>query len=250
MSKLVLVKKIILIFLTLAILSVTVYAWAYINNKVKIDGVQVKPSASEGIYISKSENGSFSAVVTASATNSKSLKAVSTANLVDWFVPANSLNISSGGAYTSDFMEIEEGRASEYYFRETFYVKSTEGNGGLKVTGINVKNPDGTAPDKNISKALRVGIKIGSRGEAFIFAPVDGYDSGYSAVVDGYGSASSQNIVKMLNTEVIPAMQANEANMITVFVWYEGQDSNYNAANLADSEDLVISIEFDAIPQN
>ena len=241
-------KKIVLIILTLAVLSVTVYAWAYVNNKVKIDGVQVKPSGSEGLYISNNENGSFSAIVTASTSTARALSAVSTADLVNWYIPANSLNRTESGAYSSEFVSIDSATASEYYFSENFYVKSTEGTGGLKITGITVKNPDGTAPDENISSALRVGIRTSSH-KVFIFAPVEGYDSACSVIGEG-GNATYQNIKASSNTTVINAMQANEVNTLTVFVWYEGQDSNYNVNNLYNPEELVISIDFTVLPLN
>lgn len=237
-------KKILLVILILAVGSVSVYAWAYINNRIDINGVQVKPSGTEGLYIAKSGESSFSVTVNASTESAQTLSAVSTADLNNWYIPENTGTITENGDYNSTFVLINNSNKSDYYYSERFDIQTTEGLASLKVSGITVTDAEGNTPSENISKALRVGIKTNTSSSAYIFAPVDGYDD---CEVIGQDGAKVSQTIKNVGTTVMSPVGAGDTYTITIFVWYEGQDGNYNMENLYNPEDLIISIEFTGV---
>ena len=239
-------KKILLVILSLIILTVSAYAWAYVSGNIDIDGIKVQPSGSSGLFISKSGTKTFSATVNASTTSSKSLSGVSTSDLKNWYIPENSNSISSSGSYDSTYELIESSNASDYYYSESFDIKTTEGLAGLKISNITITTSDGGAPTKKISKSLRIGILTNSSTNAYIYAPVSGYDEN-CVYVNGTSSTTSISFATVGTTQILSPVAAGDTYTITVFVWYEGQDKNYTTENLNDSEALVINIEFSGV---
>lgn len=242
-------SKVIISILIMAVMAVSIYAWANVNEKISVNQIQVKPSTPQGLYISKSGSGSeFTVEVAAKTTSAATLSAVSTTDLINWYVPDNMADINGNGGYDSAYTKLTSDFSS-YYYSESFKVKSSEVLLDLKVTEIVVKDKEGNAPSKDISKALRVGIKTNtSSGNVLIFAPVDGYDSNCMPV---YESGKMSVMYAGNGSKVIKnSMQANTEYTIEIYVWYEGEDSNYTLNNLYSAEELTISISFSGTPNS
>ena len=232
-------SKAILVILALVVFAVSAYAWSFVQNSVDINGIKVQPSdSSSGIAISKSGEDSFSVQVSASTVSAQTLSAVSTYDLESWFTPSNVYDVTAEGSYSGTYSTVSPQNASGYYYSESFKIKTSDNLAGLKVSDITVNTAG-----KNISKALRVGIKISGDSKSYIFAPVSGYDSDYAAVTDTSGGTNSVAL-KPVGSTIITPFLSETTYTVTVFVWYEGQDENYTAENLKDTEALEISIEF------
>ena len=232
-------SKAILVILALVIFAVSAYAWSFVQNSVDINGIKVQPSGSSGgIAISKSGEDSFSVQVGASTSSAQTLSAVSTYDLENWFTPSSVYDVTESGSYSGAYSTVSPQNASGYYYSESFKIKTSDNLAGLKVSDITINTAS-----KNISKALRVGIKVSGDSKSYIFAPVSGYDSDYAAVTDTSGGTNPVALKPVGSTIIAPFL--NEATYtVTVFVWYEGQDENYTAENLKDTEVLEISIKF------
>jgi len=229
-------------------LALTVYAWVEVINGVDISGIKVKPAESKGLKIKKTGDSSFSVVANASTVNAQSLSPVSTVDLVNWYVPSDVNQIGGNGSYNGDFVKINSGDASTYYYNESFSVKSSTAYiGGMRITGINVTDSSGRALSADISKAIRVGVKTNVMNESIkIFAPVSGYDASCQ-VVNGTNSKTEATYVEAPAKIISSAINTMDEYVIDVFVWYEGQDSNFTHGNLLNAEEIRIEIHFEGL---
>ncbi len=228
-------------------LALTVYAWVEVITGVNISGIKVKPTEGKGLKIQKTGDTSFSISAIASTASAQNLNSVSSADLVNWYVPYDEDKIESNGQYSNSFVKINSAEVSGYYYRESFTIKSTTPYlGGLKVTRIDVTNAQGQAVAAEISKAIRVGFKFNTGDAVKIFAPVSGADEQWQAV---NGENSTTEISALNAPAKISSfpITANDAFEVEVFVWYEGQDSHFTASNLANAEELCITIYFDGV---
>ena len=240
-------SRVILAILALTVFAVSAYAWSFVRNSVDINGIKVQPTGgSDGISISKSGENSFSAKVDASTASAVTLSAVSTYDLLNWYVPSNVYDVSAGGTYNGAYSAVETQNASKYYYSESFNIKTADNLESLIVNDITVNTAG-----KDISKALRVGIKVSGDGneKSYVFAPVSGYDDSYEAVSDTNGG-TLPIVMKSEGSAIINSFVSGVVYTVTVFVWYEGQDSNYTSENLNDVETLEIDIEFTGVAYN
>lgn len=136
----------------------------------------------------------------------------------------------------------------------------------VKVTATDSDDDESTARSTNLNKALRVGIKIGSK--MYIYAPVYGANTGSATyyvvtaitntdanedtvitaneqtitnvAVDGFAT----NRVTYTALETLPGMTGN-GEEVDVYVWFEGEDINCKSENLTASLDnLSVDITF------
>lgn len=227
------------------VLALTVYAWIEVITGVNISGINVKPTEGKGLKIKKVGDTSFSISATASTASAKNLNSVSTADLINWYVPYDDSKIGSDGSYADSFVKIDSAEAAEYYYSERFVIQSTQVYmGGLKVTAIEVTNAAGQPVSAEISKAIRIGFKFNTNSEIKMFAPVEGADTQLQ-VVNGENSTTEVSYLAAPAKVSGFPITANNEFEVEVFVWYEGQDSHFTAANLVNAEELRITVHFD-----
>lgn len=228
-------------------LALTVYAWVEVVTGVDISGIKVKPTESKGLKIQKEGDSSFSVSVNASTTTAQSLSPVSTADLANWYIPADNNKINSDGSYSESFVKIDAGEASSYYYNESFVLKSSVSYvGGLRISRIDVTDANGNAVLSDITKAVRVGIKTNLNESAKIFAPVAGSDESCRVA---NGTDSTVEVSYITNSAKVMSSPVDKSSdyVINVYVWYEGQDSNVTHENLLNAEEIRIKIYFEGI---
>lgn len=179
------------------------------------------------------------------------------------------------GAVESDPVSDADDKVIIYdYIKYVFTLKADmpeeEGNqfDHIYLNDLTIKNTASTPADpaENISKALRVAVV--SADETFIFAPCGG-DTEYealNAITDDSGvyadvTNNTTPVKKDASTEISESitvlsgvtedthdfgeLEAQEELEISVYVWYEGQDSECKSVNALVQEELNLSISFE-----
>ena len=161
-----------------------------------------------------------------------------------------------------------------YYLRNEFYLKSSGGNlviGGdgtkdyekLAIKDVTVTN---TAGSPALDASLRIGIKVGSANMVILapYAAAAGTGSGTGTITYALnGTANATTAYKGLITATAPAVTTYNANVdtgfvgtipasttntptvVSIYIWYEGEDVNCKSNNITASLDaLTVSVSF------
>lgn len=251
-KKILLSEAVIMIVIISIFLSVSVFAWISVITGVKIQNIQVTPAGAQALSIKNSStNSKFAFTVSPSSNSVSTLNPVSTYDTKKWYKPANVVSINENGTYSQSttFTPVSTTEAQNYYFHEEFIITSSSVMTSLRVSNITVKNADGSEPQSDYSKSLRVGIVIGSSSNPFIYAPVSGGNTSYEAIssVEDFVSTATVNTTSVGTGTLLQQIAADEQKTIHVYVWYEGQDTNCTTYALS-AETLSITIEFTAEP--
>ncbi len=223
---------ILMVIASLLILSIAAYAWVEVVEGINIRNIIVKPGGDSNIQI-KAQDGTFALSVDAKTKSAQGLNPVSTVDLKNWYIPNS---VDSSGKATS-FKKINSDEEGLYFYSEQFWINYTAtASTTVKLSSIVVDYDS----DDQTAKALRVGFLV--ENDVYIYAPVEGFDDNCESVIDGgykkivYNTYTSKNLNFILS-------KGGECG-VQVFVWYEGQDSNYTQANLANAGQVKITINF------
>lgn len=257
------------------------FAWFAANSQVTATGMQVQAQSEGGIEIAYSNaaatTGSYSTSATAGATAASSLAPISTLDTSAWYHASAALATASaaraetyetktltetaitGQAFGKLGGETVDAQTTNYYMHQTFNVRSTSSTS--KATGLTVKQVTVAGNSANMSKALRVAVKSGSK--VLIYDPIandtDAYavysghtGTGPSAVATKAGDvtcldATQPQLLAATATTEIPAKgSSNNGGVdVEVYIWFEGEDAELYSENFA-TEGLTITIDFTA----
>jgi len=214
-------------------------------------------SAANGVITSDWYHAS-AAVATASAAKAGTYAALQTV--------ATKCTFTNGAASGNGVLAYEDGvtdgkvHAGTYYVATTYQIAKTgAGAVDLKVQGVTVT---GSSTSANLNKSLRVAVACGSN--VVIYAPV-GYTAAVSykvctstagtpMVLANGTMPDSDNVTAMTSSttsSVIAATIGTEASptSVTVYIWYEGEDSNLFTNNAVSIDNLTIAVDFVATVQ-
>lgn len=233
-----LIPALCMLLVAAALLGTSTYAWFSMNETVTANSMSVKAATQAGIVISNAAGGAYSATAEAADKSVKSLTPGSTADLSTWYTSTSNdpAKANTGVAYTT-------ATENTNYVKYSFFIRSSAAE-ALAVESLDVTSVTVTSATQQLSKALRVGVKIGTT--TYIYAPVTGYTGSYS--VNGAAAAVKPlTSTTKSNFTTVTSLPANTANgqQVDVYVWYEGEDAACISNNLvADVETLAVSVVF------
>ncbi|MCR4889956.1 MAG: hypothetical protein K5979_12370 [Ruminococcus sp.] len=250
-----------------SMLATSTYAWFSMNTQVTAKGMQVKAKAEGGIVISNdAATPNWVQEADASYTTKAELFPISTADFSTWYhAKSTQADDAAAGqaasAYTQPVTTNPTGSgigtdatSNAYYLVDTFKIASsgeTLNKAGeaplLYINQVTATNPS----DQDLSKALRVGITVGSDTTKYIYAPlggtasykVGGSDSSTTPLTPVTGKNKATSISSIPSTSGTPIT-------VKVYVWYEGEDQNLKSSNASgvSLDDLSISVQFGTTP--
>ncbi|MDD6966293.1 MAG: hypothetical protein PUK18_02140 [Firmicutes bacterium] len=261
------------------------YAWFVQAGSVTAEGLHVNVKATGGLLIKfNGANDQWGVTATAhmeSDENMANLKPVSTHNLVNWATA----DAAQPGSFernddtykavtvTKNAKGTDLQAGTEYVIMKQFAIRAANATDvmGLKVSDVKItKTAGGTDNvEQQLNSSLRVALeyKVGSAGTftKYISAPVTTADrkgatsyNVYEVNTSGKGANTSADTThampfnQLLNYEMIdintPVPTTDEeAVIVNVYIWFEGQDPALFTNNVLADEDVNISIEFSCL---
>ena len=257
-------------------LASSTYAWFVNNSAVTATGMQVQAQTEGGIEIaysdSASSTGEYASSATTGATSAITLAPISTLNTSAWYhAGAVKSSESAGNAESYEtynmtetnidnqaYGKIGKHENTNYYMVQNFNIRSTSSTSpakGLSVDSVSVANANA-----DMSKALRVAVKVGSNA-ALIYDP-NGDQGSYTVYSGHTGSGTSaqkttagtvtctdKNTKTVLTgaSDTIAAKGAsnNGGVDVKVYIWFEGEDSELFSDNFT-AENLTVTVQFSA----
>lgn len=250
-----------MLMLSAAMLGTATYAWFTMNKEVTVDGMQVQARAEAGILVSNAADGEYDDHATTAKTTVAQLYPGSTSDLTNWFHSSSSKSDTAntqraydeGTAWTANTSAATRGN----YVVHDFYLKSSKKGSDLSfdklvIKELHVKVGD-AAPSQELSKALRVGVKIAGDSNAYIFSP-NGDDSYSVTTAIGDYDASNMTTVTAITTDTsdttiasLPDIDTTTPTHVEVFIWFEGEDSECISDNIqATLEEISVDMAFEA----
>jgi hypothetical protein len=248
-------------------LATSTYAWFSMNTQVTAKGMQVKAKAEGGIVISNdAETSNWVQEADASYTTKAELFPISTADFNTWYhAKSTEADNAAAGQNANDYTQPvntnptgsgigTDSTSNAYYLVDTFKIASsgeTLNKSGdtplLYINKVTATDPN----NQNLSKALRVGITVGSDTTKYIYAPlggtasykVGGSDSSTTPLTPVTGKNKATSISSIPSTSATPIT-------VKVYVWYEGEDENLKSSNASgvSLDDLSVSVQFGTTP--
>lgn len=250
------------------------YAWFASNNKVTATGMEVQAQAEGGIEIAYTKStettATYQTSATAGVTTAAKLAPTSTLDTSAWYhASAQTANASTAKDDTRKTLTLTETTMSapsnygslggdgtvSYYMVQNFNIRSTTSSALAK--GLTVDSVSVAGNTADMSKALRVAIKLGTK--VLIYNPTSATASDYD-VYSGYtaGTATKAGMVNCIGkdtatlladtaaTEIPAKGTTNNGGVdVQVYVYFEGEDTNlYTDAFKA--EGLKVTVNFSA----
>lgn len=267
------------------------YAWFVASGTVKAEGMKVQAQAESGILIKEygNSNAVFGTVATVTA-DAKTLYPASTNNLSVWYHATSSksdaskykadtqsstyasgdytlLNAKNESTIVPDDNQNNNASLKDYRLVKQFAIRSATSDAmdksALAITDVKVS---GTSGSENFNKAIRVGVKVTTGGASdskfYVYTPGN---TGAFTLNAGYLAQSETGITEKVNaatdkTDILTlennSIPANDAGLIvSIFMWYEGEDSECKTSNLINASGgitpdvLSASVTFERVNQ-
>lgn len=250
------------------------YAWFASNNKVTATGMEVQAQAEGGIEIAYTKStettATYQTSATAGVTTAAALAPTSTLDTSAWYhASAQTAGASTAKDDTRKTLTLTETTMSApsnfgslggdgtvlYYMVQNFNIRSTTPSALAK--GLTVDSVSVAGNTADMSKALRVAIKLGTK--VLIYNPTSDTASTYN-VYSGYagGTATKAGTVSCIGkdtatlladtaTTVIPAKGTSDNGGVDVlvYVYFEGEDTNL-FTDAFKAEGLKVTVNFSA----
>ena len=266
-----------MLLLSAVLLSTASFAWFTSNASVAASGMKVQATTAANLLISTDGSSSDVAVnfneQTATTLTPCSTNATITGSNFDeenvfadskFYALANNQGIDyETGAFnaTTEFKNVDEAEYNNYFKHYTFQIKY-EAKEGSSATGLHLSALNVTAPNLNISKALRVAIVATNSTSAttysYLFAPLGGTYLNDGKSVNGLEGTKATLAEQALSEESIAEKEVVFGDLTAletvvtfdVFVWYEGNDTYCTSANATATEALSIDFSFGYVSAN
>ena len=244
-----------LLLVSAVLLSTASFAWFSMNRTVTATNMQVKAKAEAGLVISNAADGTYNISASSVKSTVAELKPGSTSDLTNWF---HSTSTNPGVANTQQVydagIEWVDNNHDAHYVVHDFYIRSSGATAlamqSLDVSKVEAKVGDAAAA-QNLSKALRVGVKIGN--EIKIYQPI-GTPGTYSVTTatGAYAAGNMTNVTSVSGTTVfnatgttsVPA-NTDPGTNVKVYIWFEGEDENCISDNIESVlEQLDVTVTF------
>lgn len=253
-----------MLMLSATMLGTSTFAWFTMNREVTVNGMQVQARAEAGILVSNAADGDYDETAASAKDTIAELYPGSTSNLEDWFHSSSGKSdtantqheYEAGTAWTANTSASTRGN----YVVHDFYLKSSKKTDPLSFTKLVIKDLHVLTPSQNLTKALRVGVKIAGDSNAYIFSPTGGQTSYSVTTVTGAYAAANMTTVSAISSGTadttitsLPDIDTNAPVHVQVFIWYEGEDANCISDNVVASLESVsvdMTFEADGLVQN
>lgn len=264
-------------------LSTATYAWFTMSREVTVTGMELKAQATDGIVISGDNKATWKQDWDVSMTSGVALYPTSTDGAVDpaWAVAYSkefddawknqtqsgaggytdlqmtyTTSGTSGNTFTSglDGIGQAESPSRNYVLLKQFYIKSTGETAWaqkLVIDEVTAEVADTTGSGSaNLNKALRVLVVTsdGTNEDAFIYAPVDGYDTATS--FKGTTALTLKAATTDSTTTITSIPNTNDAAIsVQMYMYYEGEDQNCKSSNITaiSVDTLKVSAKFTTV---
>lgn len=262
-----LIPALCMLLIAAALMGTSTFAWFSMNTQVTATGMQVKAQAEGGIVISNSAKSTWSAEATAQVTSATLYPTSHAANDTKWYhnKSDDADNAAAGQASTSyttlnithsstnegvGYVEsnanstFDAGVDAAYYLLNNFTIKSS-GDALSSTLYINQVTVSSSATLLDIDKALRVAIVVGST--TYIYAPVEGATTTYRVAGSSEDTVAYTAISgKNLATSVTTIPNTNEGIPVSIYVYFEGEDTNCKSTNISgiEADKLTVSVQF------
>ncbi len=259
-----LVPALCLLLVSAMLVGTSTYAWFSMNTQVTATGMQVKAQAEGGIVISNEAKTAWNASATASHSAVAELIPTSTADASKWYhaVSDDANNAKAGqdaNKYTTLAITETDGVGAatvgtedkNVYLLNKFYIQSSADaidltNKNPSKLLINEVTVSGIGTSTTLDASLRIMIKIGDT--TVIYAPVTGATTSYKVAASASNTVcktTDKNVETSITT--IPAYTAAGTNALeaSVYVYFEGEDTNCKSANITATLDtLQVTVRF------
>lgn len=231
------------------------YAWFVQSNTVTAEGMKVQAQAEGGIEISNSEGKNWASTAAATITNTTGLYPTSTQNTSVWYhakAAAANAKDAKNGSYEQLSLD-ETGKCTaagdfqnkQFYLVNKFLIHATSGTSAKDLVIDKVTVTADATKTAALDKSLRVAVKAGST--TYIYSP-NGGDTSYSVwggtALDASVTANDGTTAVKTSVSTISSANATE---VSIYVWYEGEDTNHFSNNLATTVDtLSVTVQFSA----
>ena len=265
-----------MLLLSAVLLSTASFAWFTSNATVTANGMKVQATTAANLLISKDSGASYDVAVNFNESTATTLTPCSTNATVGSKVEAASVfadnkfyalnnaegidyNTGASGA-TTEFKLAENGADVNYFKKYTFTVKY-DAAAGITAKDLYMKTLTVTTPATvGVSKALRVAIVAtnGSDVYSYLFAPhggtyLDGKSVAGITTVEENDKAANLQAQTMTDMTTINSKSVTFGDLVsqtgavnfTVYVWYEGNDTNCTSAKATSTEALSIEFTFE-----
>ena len=243
------------------------YAWFAMNRTVTATGMAVKATTSTTLLISKDNaqdstknnrltNGDTT-INLAEVGTTVSLSPTSTVNGTDWFT-AKGATTSASGALTGSYEKVSSDDEAKYFLKKEMYVQNFDsaktGNSGEKLV-LDKVTVSYTTGD-NLNASFRVLVVCGDKN-VFVaptttIAPtnqgVKSVDAG-SATLENITFATSSytgtTATITANNVLIDDVEYNTVTKITVYVYFDGEDSSCYTDNIPETlNDYTVGVSY------
>ena len=248
-------RKLILSIITVSLafisLGVSTFAWFTLSRTATVTGLEVGVKSEDSLLIAhKNTEPAPSEYVTQYDQMAQTkLFPASTVNLVDWYkgqaAESNAYNpVTLEGHDTYETLDSSDTTEfSKYVFQDNdFWVKYV---GDTDTRDLYISEIELTLPDEgsvDIFKSLRIGLKSGDN--FFIYAK-DTAATNNKGVSGANSTATISNwvLVNAANrTDVFVTLEKNTPLRFSLFVWFEGEDTN-NFTNNLNLENCAITFK-------
>lgn len=237
-----LIPALCMLLIAATLMGTSTFAWFSMNEQVTAQGMSVQAKAEEGLVISNTAGGSYAASADAVDTATKQLAPGSTADLTNW---VTSTSTNPGQANTGE--AYEAATSGTHYVSHTFYVRSSAAS-AMANTALTIQSVSVTSTQE-LSKSLRVGIKVEGDTNAYIYAPVTGFTPSYAvgAVGGGAGTTVTPKAADALSKTTLTSIPGSSNNgiAVTIYLWFEGEDASCISNNIeAVLETMNVAVTF------
>ena len=250
-------------------LSTASFAWFSSNTQAEANGMQIKAQTSGGLAIAVWTKDTVDGVTVAKApldsafassvdiastswTNGASAVAPTSHNGTNWY-SAVAASVDSYAKNTEAYELVANGK--EHYLQTTWSIKSlaADKQTNVRVTAVEVSGITNETVNTNFAKSLRVAIYNRTTGTWYYFAPKQDAAATelyhVNSTADGRVAYAADGITvgaSSLTTQVLTNVTSTTAQVIDVYLYFEGEDENCKSANAVNLDTISVNLVFTA----
>lgn len=274
-----LIPALCMLLIAAVMLGTSTYAWFSMNRTVTATGMQVRATTASDLYIyNGSTTGSGDALAWGTAptvdtiatakqvsvasiakNDANELTPSSTTDYATWFYLANSSEIATGGGVYSSNPAADKVSSIAYNEGTPNLIKgyvqvarcyvamkdaTTETKGNLSVTATLAATNDAADDMLNVLRcAVVISGSTGTPATAIYSVDGDTTTKPLTSVTAINGSAVT-TVASGTSSTILTGFSSNVVYTITIYTWFEGQDSECVNANTVLSENYTVSLSF------
>ena len=248
-----LIPALVMLLVSAIMLSTASYAWFASNSTVAANNMHVKVKANtQFLEIGTSVDGDFSTALdykdVALANGGTKLVTQETANTdgtvdVNWYIGSSSSESAVGETDTSaaiaTWSDGSKPLTADYALINEMYVRTSE-KSDLGFTNFMFDTVTVAAADSEINNSLVNALRV------LVVATDANNNTIIGTGLWKYGGTMSYVTADGTNASILPAVALRSTYKLTVYVYFDGEDSSAITNNTAGLEELIVSVSFEA----